>query len=85
MKALHLTPEGGVFPLVPANGTDFTLSEAQAVVGGLIEIHALSDEDIMVINEEGRLLKLPLNPRASLLLGTAVAGPALVCHTGMIK
>ena len=36
----------------PANGTDFTLKEMQAIVGGDIEFVFLNETEIMVVNEE---------------------------------
>ena len=53
----------GVFP---ANGADFKLKELQGFVGGLIEIVYLTDDVIMVINEEGKDA-LPLNMMATVI------------------
>lgn len=39
----------------PENGEVFTLEEAQAMVGGYIEVVHLKDDDILVCDEEGRL------------------------------
>lgn len=39
----------------PKNGKAFTLEEAQAMVGGYIEVVHLKDNDILVCDEEGRL------------------------------
>ena len=49
----------------PSNGTDFSLTELQAVVGGFIEVVHLSDGRLMVVNEEGKLNGLPFNKKAS--------------------
>ncbi len=53
----------------PNNGNDFTLDELMSVVGGHIEIVNMPDTRIMVINEEGKLLKLPRNDKATQLAG----------------
>jgi Domain of unknown function (DUF3846) len=50
----------------PANGTNFTLKEAQAIVGGLVEVVRLPDEQyVMLINEESKLIDLPRNAEAT--------------------
>src|SRR4051812_47856736 len=48
----------------PANGLYFTLEELQGFVGGLIEMIDLG-EGMMVLNEEGKLISLPFNPKAT--------------------
>lgn len=58
----------------PANGTDFTLKEAQTVVGGRVELVHLYDRRIMLINEEGKLEGLPLNVEATRLFLVDRAG-----------
>ena len=51
----------------PANGSDFRLEEMQRMVGGIIEIVYFEDNTVMVINEEGKLLGLPLNMDATVI------------------
>lgn len=43
----------------PANGSDFTLEEMQAIVGGYIELVELDGSTTMVVNEEGKLIPCP--------------------------
>ena len=50
--------------ICPANGTDFTLKEMQAIVGGNIELVELDEKTTMVVNEEGKLLGMPYNAGA---------------------
>lgn len=70
----------------PKNGTDFTLEELQGYVGGYIEIIHLNDGRIMVINEEGKLLDLPVNLLATVQYQLSfgpidqIYGNALVCE-----
>ena len=52
-------------PVQPANGSDFTLEEMQAIVGGYIELVELDGSTTMVVNEEGKLIPLSLNLEAS--------------------
>ncbi|MEA2628997.1 MAG: hypothetical protein QOJ10_1457 [Chloroflexota bacterium] len=75
----------------PANGRDFKLAEAQALVGGMIEIHPLDDGRIIVINEEGKLEQLPINVEATILWRQTyggrdvIVGDVLVCKTSELR
>ncbi len=79
--------------IVPANGTDFSLEEAQKVVGGLIEVVNLGDGMIIVCNEEGLFMDFDVNFKAtdiclensSIRPGSAIVGDVLYCPTEMIK
>lgn len=51
----------------PANGTDFKLKEVQDIVGGYVEVLRLNNGDIMLLNEEGKLIDLPRNEEATKL------------------
>ena len=44
-----------------------TLKEAQAFVGGYVEGISFPNGDYLIINEEGKLIGLPLNPEATAL------------------
>ena len=59
-----------------------TLEVYQHLVGGWIEVvHAaglLRYHSVMVVNEEGVLLDLPVNPLASMLYGEYIAGDAVI-------
>ena len=77
---------GEVLDIEPKNGTDFQLEELQAIVGGLIQIIEISDTEIMVMNEEGKLENLPFNEKATeiyqksiLGVGDCIVGDVLVC------
>ena len=81
---------------VPANGTDYTLNELQRIVGGPIEIVNLGNF-LLVVNEEGKLRRLPYNMIAtnwylSFHFGVGVipeseyiVGDALLCKHECIK
>lgn len=79
----------GVFP---ANGADFKLKELQGFVGGLIEIVYLTDDVIIVINEEGKDA-LPLNMMATVMAKAQsaifpsdyICGDVLMCPSEMVK
>ena len=58
----------------PRNGTDFKLAELKPIVGegadpgdDHIEIYPLPDGRIMVLNEEGKIIGLPRNEKATAL------------------
>ena len=44
-----------------------TLKEAQDFVGGMVECITCPNGDLLIVNEEGKLMNLPLNPEATLL------------------
>ena len=43
------------------------LKKAQDFVGGMVECITFPNGDLLIINEEGKLIGLPLNPEATLL------------------
>jgi len=71
--ALILRTDGSEEEVSPASGKTFSLEELQTIVGegtvegrGYIEIVPCKDKKhIIVLNEEGKLLGLPINARAS--------------------
>lgn len=71
---------GEIIETEPSNGTDFSLTELQAVVGGFIEVVHLPDGRLMVVNDEGKLNGLPVNPKASELYPDIIVGDVLVCE-----
>ena len=44
-----------------------TLEEAQDFVGGMVECITFPNGDLLIVNEEGKLMQLPLNPEATTL------------------
>lgn len=90
MKAKIYKADGSIIDIKPNNGTDFSLEELQEIVGGYIEIVGLMDNEIMVINEEGKLIDLPFNENATQLYQEVdgfydyIAGDVLVCDSSMV-
>ena len=93
MKAgILLTATGATIGVAPANGADYKLEELQRLVGGLIEIVTLTENTIMVVNEEGKGV-FPKNVKATVMakaLGAIfpedhIAGNALLCASDMVK
>lgn len=86
-----ITTNGSRRNVRPANGTDFTLDEMQAIVGGNIELVELNEEMTMVVNEEGKLIPLPFNLEASRIFcahrpmsGDFIVGDVLICKNEQI-
>ena len=84
--AILISVDGKETEVSPKNGKSFELEEMQKLVGGYIEFIYLHDGRIMVINEEGKMKRLPYNFKASLYGNQAgiahddyVVGPAILC------
>jgi hypothetical protein len=91
-KAAHLGKatgevmhEDGAYEVITARGKTFSLAELQHVVGGYIELVPVRGGRYMVVNEEGMMRDMDINPGASLLAGTTIYGPAVVIARGAIK
>lgn len=81
---------GDVEIIEPKNGTDFQLEELSAIVGGHIECLNFTDGSLLVCNEEGKLMNLPYNERATDLVrkngcNDYIVGDVLICKTGEVK
>ncbi|GAB3865501.1 hypothetical protein GCM10028801_36090 [Nocardioides maradonensis] len=74
MIAVILTPDGGV----ERREISADLATLQSLVGGLIEHVPVSLDAHLWCNEEGRLLRLPINKEASILAGRLIVGPAVL-------
>jgi len=90
MATLYKT-NGRCKEVFPKNGTDFKLDELQGFVGGYIEIVPVltgaPKGSVMVVNEEGKLMKLPINDIGTLMTGftDVIVGDILVCNEGEIR
>ena len=89
-KALHIKAIPQVIKEVfPKNGKDFSLEELkQYIGGGYIEIVRCKGGQIMVIDEEGKLKGLPINPVATMIYGNPndiIVGDVLLCPDKMVK
>ena len=54
-----------------------TLEQAQAIVGGWIEMITVGDMQVL-FDEEGLMKQLPLNEKASEMFGRPLYGPVLI-------
>lgn len=62
---IYVKADGDFRVVFPANGRKFSLGELQFYVGGNIEIVHVGKGKVFVVNEEGKLKNLPLNPLAT--------------------
>lgn len=94
MTARLYKQNGEEVAIRPENGENFSLTELQGYVGGLIEIINLSSDQIMVVNEEGKFDKTSrLNQIATIRArmeraifpSDYIAGDAIVCNDDMVK
>ena len=75
----------------PKNGKTFELAELQGIVDGCIEIIRLNDGRIIIVNEDGLSLNLPVNIEATNILRRDhstteyIVGNAIVCDADMIE
>jgi hypothetical protein len=69
--------DGTTEKVEPKDGTTFSLEEMQALVGGYIEPVFLPGDTMMLVDEEGRLKKRPVNEFASNLMFATIAGDVL--------
>jgi hypothetical protein len=89
--AVVIKTDGTKDALQPKNNKVFTLEELKSVVGGYIEIVQLTEDYLMVINEEGKLLDLPINVvatrvyRASRNTDDFIVGNVLICSNKEIE
>jgi hypothetical protein len=88
--AIRIEPDGSMVDVFPEDGQSFTLAELQAQVGGYIEaVNTLMETEcngytiqIIYVNEEGLLLDLEHNLKASMIVGRNIVGNALALFQG---
>ena len=84
---------GETIEVNPSNGKHFSLKEMQDVVGGYIEVVSSYDgKKRIVLNDEGKLNKLPINEKATELyngntriLHDVIVGDVLVIAPSQIN
>lgn len=60
--------DGTVQSVSPSSGKKFTLEEMQEYVGGDIQMVTLPKNKAMILNENGKLMGLPVNDAATIML-----------------
>ena len=79
--------DGSVVEIKPASGKRFSISEAQRYVGGYVGIVHLDNGERLLVNEDGYMIGLPRNEKATGVLGSIgskemadpVVGDAILC------
>jgi hypothetical protein len=82
---LLLGVDGTMRSIFPSKGDEYSLREAQAWVGGYIEIVRLDDEWILVVNEDGIAMGLAPNEIASQLVRRHIVGDAAMIQSRRLK
>ena len=67
MEQTKANTEVSEFKIIDDEKNTPTLKEAQDFVGGMVECITFPNGDLLIVNEEGKLKQLPLNPEATLL------------------
>ncbi|MBD5237533.1 MAG: DUF3846 domain-containing protein [Bacteroidales bacterium] len=83
---------GGEVEITPENGKSFGLEEAQNNVGGYIQILPLDDENVMIMDEEGKLKERLFNVTATKIAyrynaifpGDYIVGDVIICKNDEI-
>ena len=86
------------FKIIEDNKDEPDLKTAQDFVGGMVECITFPSGDLLIVNEEGKLMQLPLNPEATALWRMTftkqnyvtgyddfVVGPAIYIKKGALK
>lgn len=83
--AMLVRTNGTMEKTAPRNGADFSLTELQEAVGGYVEMVHLTDDIVMLVDEEGKLKGRDINVAATALYGAwvghddIIVGDVLVC------
>ena len=63
----EINTKASEFKIIEDSKDEPSLKEAQEFVGGYVEGITFPNGDYLIINEEGKLINLPLNPEATAL------------------
>lgn len=87
MAKVYFT-DGTIKDITPKNNIDFKLEELKEYIEGFLEVIYLKDtENIMIIDEEGKIKDLPFNKEATIIAmknnsiypNDYITGNAIVC------
>ncbi len=82
--ATLIRPDGTQEEVKPKRGRRYTLEELQGYVGGYIELVRLPDDRLMVINEDGKRLQLPVNHAATEMAGRRISRHDMVVGNALV-
>lgn len=89
--AVILKTNGERQEVSPENGTDIKLEQLQEIVGGCIDCVGISGDEIMVFNDEGKLMGLPINREATEIFqkhfntDDFIVGDVLICKDDEVR
>lgn len=87
--ALVIKACGVIDKVTPKADGKFTLEELQGFVGGYIEFVPLpanvTKTAVMVCNEDGKIIGLPINVLASVIASQDIVGDVLFCEPTSIE
>jgi hypothetical protein len=88
-KSFIMKTTGAIEYVEPENGFHFELEELkQAIGGGYIEVVYLTNDLCMIVDEDGKRKRMPLNVGASRLYNSnhdSIVGDVLVCHRSQLR
>ena len=67
MKQTKINTNETEFKIITDKKDEPDLQSAQLFVGGYVECVSFPNGDLLLLNEEGKLMKMPLNPEATTL------------------
>jgi hypothetical protein len=67
MEKIKVNTDKNEFKIIKRSKDEPSLEQAQKFVGGMVQGITFPNGDYLIINEEGKLQNLPLNPEATLL------------------
>ena len=67
MEKIKVNTDKNEFKIIKRSKDEPTLEQAQKFVGGMVQGIEFPNGDYMIMNEEGKLMQLPLNPEATAL------------------
>ena len=70
MTKKEINTKAAEFKIIEDSKDEPSLKEAQEFVGGYVEGITFPNGDYLIINEEGKLIGLPLNPEATTFSNT---------------
>jgi hypothetical protein len=91
-QAYLITVDGRVSAVMPRNKKDFKVVEVQMLVEGFFEVVELTNNLIMLVNEEGKFTKR-MNPMATFLAhqhralfdDDYISGNVIICPSKMLR
>lgn len=89
VKAKVIRVNGETEEVEPENGSDFQLEEVKRLIGcEWIEVVRLADRRLMVMDEEGKLLRKRCNVKATEMYNhpyDVIVGDVLVCDADQLR